>query len=130
MVAVVLGPSGCSLLGEPTRYGETVVRDTAGGPIMAVRVLPTKQYWRKPGASMEEADDAREECRLELRSGGEYVDLLNERKPITRASIQRTITRSQKRREREIDKRLSDLYDDCMASKGFEYVRRGFPIDK
>ena len=130
MVAVVLGPSGCSLLGQSPRFGETVIRDTAGGPTMAVRVLPTKQYWRKPGANMEQADDAREKCRDQLSSGGEYVELLKEREPITLASMQGKITREQENRKKEINKRRSQLYRECMANRGYEYVRRGFPVEK
>ena len=129
VVVVAFGLVGCGLLNESTRFGETVVRDTAGGPTMAVRVLPTRSYWRKAGASYDEMDAARVECTSQLYSGGEYVDLLNERKPITRASIQGKITRAQKKREKEINSRLGELYKECMASKGYEYVRRGFPIE-
>lgn len=129
VVLLVSALSGCGLTSGPVRHGNTVVRDTASGPASAVQVLPTKQYWRKAGANMEDADDAREECRLQLRSGGEYMDLLNERKPITLASMRKTITSTQKAREREINKRLSQLYDDCMASKGYEFVPRGFPVE-
>lgn len=121
--------SGCGLTSGPVRHGDTVVRDTASGPTSAVQVLPTKQYWRKAGATREDMVAARKECTAQLRSGGEYMALLNELDPIIVASMRKTITSTQKARKREINKRLSQLYDDCMASKGYEFVPRGFPVE-
>lgn len=129
MAASAFGLSGCSLFSGPTRYGERVVLDTAAGPTMAVRVLPAKLFWRKPGATYEEMDAARVECTSQLRSGGEYVDLLKESEPITLASMDRVITRAKKKRRKEINRRLGELYGECMAGKGYEYVRRGFPVE-
>ena len=129
LVMAVFGLSSCSLRDGPTRHGEMMVLETAGGPTMAVQVLPTRLHWRKPGASYDDMVTARVECSSQLRLGGEYVDLLKESEPITLASMQRTITRVQKKRKREIDKRLSELYTGCIASKGYEYIRGGFPFD-
>ena len=129
-LVVVFELSGCGLFGEPVRYGETVVRNTAGGPTMAVKVLPSKQYWRKPGASRDDMIAAGVDCTSKLRSDREYVALLNEWTPITRASMQRTITRVQKKRENEIRERLANLEAGCMTEKGYEFVRRGFSIER
>ena len=128
-VIAALMLSSCSLRDGPTRHGETMVLDTASGPTMAVQVLPTRLHWRKPGASYDDMVTARVECSSQLRLNSEYIDLLKEWKPITIASIERTVTRAQKKREKELGRRRGELYSKCMASKGYEYIRGGFPFD-
>ncbi len=126
MATVLLAVAGCA--STPAVPGQVAVTDMGPVPAGSVRVIPTRQNWRKAGASKADADLARQQCSQHLRNDDEYVGLLKESAVITKI-WHAEHTSAQKKRRKEIAARLGQLHDACMAGEGFEFVRRGFPVE-
>ncbi len=124
--AALITVAGCAT--APAAPGRVATTDIGPVPAGSVRVMPTKQHWRKAGASKADADQARQQCSQEMRNNEEYAGLLKESSVITKI-WHADRTAAQKKRRKEIGTRLSQLSDACMTGKGFEFVPGGFPVD-
>ncbi len=126
VATLLLTVAGCAT--APAVPGQVATADRGPIPAGSVRVMPTRQYWRKAGTSKADADRVRQRCSQEMRNDAEYAGLLKEGAVITKVwHAERTA--AQKKRYRQINARLGQLYDACMIGNGFEFVRRGFPVE-
>lgn len=97
---------------------------TDGDPL--VRVIPTKMYWDKPGATIDDANSNEWKCNQELRRDPEYMELIRQSSRITLDNRYRT--KEEKRKKRELNDAMAALKRECMQKSGFRYVPRGVPI--
>lgn len=91
-----------------------------------VRVMPTKMYWDKPGATIDDANSAERRCNEELRRDPDYMELVRQSSHISRDIRYRT--REEKRKSRELNNARSAQKKECMKNSGFRYVAEGVPI--